>query len=68
MHPFEWHTIKILLLVLGLYIIFGVLEIELAPIWAIVLRSIAITVLFSSVAYFWGLTDDIKFVAKKFLK
>ena len=68
MHPFEWHTIKILLLVLGLYIIFGVFEIELAPIWAIVLRSIAITVLFSSVAYFWGLTDDIKFVAKKFLK
>ena len=68
MHPFEWHTIKILLLVLGLYIIFGVLEIELAPIWAIALRSIAITVLFSSVAYFWGLTDDIKFVAKKFLK
>jgi len=68
MHPFEWHTIKILLLVLGLYIIFGVFEIELAPIWAIALRSIAITVLFSSVAYFWGLTDDIKFVAKKFLK
>jgi len=67
-HPFSLNSLWTLLLILGLYFIFKNIEIDVAPFYSILIKSLVAGVLYLVLSYFLVLSEDVNEFINKFLK
>jgi len=67
-HPFSLNSLWTLLLILGLYFIFKNIEIDVAPFYSILIKSLVAGVLYLALSYFLVLSEEVNEFINKFLK